>query len=178
MSSTYQKNIHISRCPETINLRVIAERILCRHQQRFNINVWAKIVGDCLVAPHVLPYRLTGNHLHDLPKLLEAVPLAVRARVWYMHDGALCCARCSHYHEGWIGRGGHFMASTLTWLQSSGFLPMGTPKCSSCWQGRGTSPSHCGCLSDYPQLPRHLWTDAAVHDGTCRGVEDIVSTHY
>jgi hypothetical protein len=50
-------------------------------------------VGDCLVGRHVLPHRLTGNHyrdflLHYLPKLLEDVPLAVRARMWYMHDGA------------------------------------------------------------------------------------------
>jgi hypothetical protein len=50
-------------------------------------------VGDCSVGPHVLPHRLTGNHyrdflVHDLPKLLEDVPLAVRARMWYMHDGA------------------------------------------------------------------------------------------
>jgi hypothetical protein len=46
-----------------------------------------------LVGPHVFPHRLAGNHyryflLHDLPKLLEDVPLAVRARVWYMRDGA------------------------------------------------------------------------------------------
>jgi hypothetical protein len=59
----------------------------------FSINVWAWIVGDCLVRPHVLPHRFTGNHygdflLHDLPKLLEDVPLAVRARMGYMQDGA------------------------------------------------------------------------------------------
>jgi hypothetical protein len=46
-----------------------------------------------LVVPHVFPHRLTGNHyrdilLHDLPKLLEDVTLAVTARMWYMHDGA------------------------------------------------------------------------------------------
>jgi hypothetical protein len=63
------------------------------HQQQFSINVWAGIVSDCLVGPYVLPHRLTGNHyqdflLNDLPKLLEDVPLAVRARMWYMHDGA------------------------------------------------------------------------------------------
>jgi capsule polysaccharide modification protein KpsS len=51
------------------------------------------IVGDNLVGPHVLPYRLTGSHyrdflLHDLAKLLEDVPLAVRARVCYVHDVA------------------------------------------------------------------------------------------
>jgi hypothetical protein len=52
-----------------------------RHQQRFSINVWAGIFGDCLVVPHVLSHRFTGNHyrdflLHDQPKLLENVPLA------------------------------------------------------------------------------------------------------
>jgi hypothetical protein len=55
-----------------------------RHQQQFSINVWACIVGDCLIGPHVLPCRLTGNHyrdflLHNLPKLLEAVPLEFKA---------------------------------------------------------------------------------------------------
>jgi hypothetical protein len=50
-------------------------------------------VGNCLVGLHVLPHRLTGNHyrdflLYDLPKLLEDVPPAVRAQMWYMHDGA------------------------------------------------------------------------------------------
>jgi hypothetical protein len=40
-----------------------------------------------------LLHRLTGNHYrdflsHDLPKLPEAVPLAVRARVWCMRDAA------------------------------------------------------------------------------------------
>jgi hypothetical protein len=53
----------------------------------------AGIVGDRLVGPHVLPHRLTGNHYrdflsHDLPKLLEDVPLLVRARIWYVHCGA------------------------------------------------------------------------------------------
>jgi hypothetical protein len=38
---------------------------------------------------------------------------------------------------------------------------------------RDTSPSHCGCLSDYPQLPRHLSTDAAAHDEACREVHWI-----
>jgi hypothetical protein len=39
------------------------------------------------------PHQLTGNHhgdflLHDLPKLLEDVPLAVRAPMWHMRDCA------------------------------------------------------------------------------------------
>jgi hypothetical protein len=54
----------------------------------------------CLVGPHVLPHGLTGNHyrdflLHDLPKLMEDVPLAVRARMWYMHDGAPAHFSCA-----------------------------------------------------------------------------------
>jgi hypothetical protein len=46
-----------------------------------------------LVGLHVLPDWITDNHyqdflMHDLPKLLEDVPLAVRALMWYIHDGA------------------------------------------------------------------------------------------
>jgi hypothetical protein len=26
-----------------------------------NVNVWADIVGDCLIGPQVLPFQLTGN---------------------------------------------------------------------------------------------------------------------
>jgi hypothetical protein len=56
-------------------------------------------------------------------------------------------------------------------------LPVGTPKkpcvCSSCWQWRGTSPLHCGCLSDYLQLHQHLWLDAVVHNETCCGMHLI-----
>jgi hypothetical protein len=49
--------------------------------------------GQGLLGLHVLPRPLTGSHyrdflLHDLPKLLEDVPLAVRAQKWYMYDCA------------------------------------------------------------------------------------------
>jgi hypothetical protein len=47
------------------------------------------LVGDYLVIPHVLSHRLIYFLLHDLLKLLEDVPLAVRAGMWYMHDCAL-----------------------------------------------------------------------------------------
>jgi hypothetical protein len=64
-----------------------------RHQQQFNTNAWAEIVGDCLVGTHILPHRFTGGHYRDfllpcLPKLLKNIPLADRARMKYMHDGA------------------------------------------------------------------------------------------
>jgi hypothetical protein len=45
--------------------------------------MWAGIVGDGFVGPHVLSHRLTGSDcpdflLDDLPQLLEDVPLAFR----------------------------------------------------------------------------------------------------
>ncbi|KAJ4438741.1 hypothetical protein ANN_14692 [Periplaneta americana] len=90
-----------------------------RHQQQFRINVWAGIVGDCLVGPYVLSARLTGAIYRDfiqntLPELLhEDVPLNIRQNMWFMHDGAP--AHFSRlvrdtlndvYHDIWIGRGG------------------------------------------------------------------------
>jgi hypothetical protein len=92
--------------------------MLCRHQQQFSINVWAGIVGNCLAGLRVLLYQLTGNHYRDflsldLPKLLEAVLLAVRARMLYMHDGspahfssAVLDVLNSTYRDRRIGRGG------------------------------------------------------------------------
>jgi hypothetical protein len=51
------------------------------------------ILANVLAGPHLLPHPLTDNDYrdfisHDRPKLLEDVPLGVRARMWYMHDGA------------------------------------------------------------------------------------------
>jgi hypothetical protein len=84
---------HVLHIPkqETMSISTCARKHLtCElHRVDTSINVWAGIVGDCLVGPNVLPHRLTGNHYRDeLPELLEDVPLAVRARMWYMHDGA------------------------------------------------------------------------------------------
>jgi hypothetical protein len=71
----------------------------------------------------------------------------------------------------------HCIASKLARFESYQFLPVGTPKnpcvCSSCWQQRSTSPLHCGCLSDYPQLSQHLWMEVVVHDETCQDVHWI-----
>jgi hypothetical protein len=118
-SSTHQnkKKCSYQHVSGNINLWIIAERILFRHQQQFSINVWAGIVGDCLVGPHVMPHRLSGNHYrdflsHDLPKLLEDVELTLTARMWYMHNGgpahfsrAVRGVLNSTYHDRWIGRG-------------------------------------------------------------------------
>jgi hypothetical protein len=70
-----------------------------RHQQQFSINVWSGILVDCWAGTQVLLHRLTGNRyqyflLHDLPKLLEDVPLAIRAWMWYMCKGAVAQFSC------------------------------------------------------------------------------------
>jgi hypothetical protein len=86
------------------------------------------------------PTNRTGNDhrdflLHVLPKLLEAVPLEVTARMWYMND-AVPAQFCRLLRD----------VLSSTWI-----LPVGLHKipcvCRSCSQQRGTSSSHCGCLS-------------------------------
>lgn len=89
------------------------------HQERFSVNVWVGMVGGYVVGPYILPDRLTGqNYLifleEVLPELLEDVPLAVRHRMWFQHDGApphFFRAVRTHlnarYRRRWMGRGGH-----------------------------------------------------------------------
>jgi hypothetical protein len=79
--------------------------------------VWAGIVIDYLVGPHVLPHQLTGNHrrnvlLHELLKLLEEYHWQLEHEC-DMHDGAPAhFSRAvrdvlnNTYHDRWIGRGG------------------------------------------------------------------------
>jgi hypothetical protein len=68
-----------------------------KYQEQFRINVLAEIVCDYLAGPHII-CRIGKFLFHDLPKQLEDVPLVVRARIWYMCDGAPCCAICSQQH--------------------------------------------------------------------------------
>ena len=89
-----------------------------RHQQTFSVNVWGGIVGDHLLGPFFLPRILNGeNYLHflqhDLPGLLEEVPLHVRHNGYFMHDGAPAHFRIivreflgNIYPNRWIGREG------------------------------------------------------------------------
>ena len=89
-----------------------------RHQYRFSINVWAGIVGNHLIGPHILTRTLNGNIYTEfleivLPDLLENVPLATRKFMWFMHDGApphysLTARKVldNNYRRRWIGRSG------------------------------------------------------------------------
>ncbi|KAJ4444077.1 hypothetical protein ANN_05866 [Periplaneta americana] len=92
------------------------------HQVRFSLNMWAGIIGDRLVGPHVLVNRLTGqastNFLENtIPHVLEDTPLINRQHIHFLHDGAP--AHFSHtarryldrrFPGRWIGRGG-----TIAW---------------------------------------------------------------
>lgn len=67
--------------------------VVKNHQHRFSENIWIGILHDHLIGPIRLPHRLNGelylNFLRNvLPGLLDDVPLAVRANMWFMHDGA------------------------------------------------------------------------------------------
>lgn len=89
-----------------------------RYQHRFSVNVWAGIVGDSLIGPYLMPSPLNGQRytlfLRDtLPLLLEDVPLGVRRRMWFQHDGAPAHNAVNarqHLNEvfgnRWIGRNG------------------------------------------------------------------------
>jgi hypothetical protein len=83
-------NVHNSHLWARDNPHAIRER---GYQVRFNVSVWVGIVGDIVVVPYLLlPDRLTAQGYRDfleivLPRLLEDVPLAVRQRLWFQHDG-------------------------------------------------------------------------------------------
>ena len=88
------------------------------HQHRYSVNVWAGILGDRLIGPHILPGPLNGENYaifldRTLPELLEEVPLDIRRRMWFQHDGApphfSIVARQvlnRDYRNRWIGRSG------------------------------------------------------------------------
>lgn len=88
------------------------------YQHRFSVNVWAGIISNNLVGPYVLPERVTGESYYVflrevLPGLLDSVPLGIRRRMWFQHDG--CPAHYAinvrqyldrTYPNRWIGRSG------------------------------------------------------------------------
>ncbi|KAJ4428923.1 hypothetical protein ANN_25919 [Periplaneta americana] len=78
-------NIEIHRNPRAT--------VPSHHQVRFSLNMWAGIIGDRLVGPHVLVNRLTGqaytNFLENtIPHVLEDTPLINRQHIHFLHDGA------------------------------------------------------------------------------------------
>lgn len=80
-------NFHNLHNWNEMNLRAIRQRAF---QRRFSVNVWAGIVDNTLIGPYILPPVLNGrNYLQFLIELdLEDLPLAVRRRLIFQHDGA------------------------------------------------------------------------------------------
>lgn len=88
------------------------------HQHRWTLNVWAGIVGSHLIGPYFFERNVNGEAYLDLlenhlPILLEDVPLNIRRRMWFQHDGAPAhYSRLVRTHlnrnfaNKWIGRGG------------------------------------------------------------------------
>ncbi|KAJ4450352.1 hypothetical protein ANN_01773 [Periplaneta americana] len=78
------------------------------HQVRFFLNMWAGIIGDRLVGPHVLVNRLTGqaytNFLENtIPHVLEDTPLINRQHIHFLHDGAPAhFSRTARRYRTWI----------------------------------------------------------------------------
>ncbi|KAJ4436304.1 hypothetical protein ANN_18935 [Periplaneta americana] len=82
------------------------------------LNMWAGIIGDRLVGPHVLVNRLTGqaytNFLENtIPHILEDTPLINRQHIHFLHDGAPAhFSRTARryldrkFPDRWIGRSG------------------------------------------------------------------------
>lgn len=61
-------------------------------RQDFTINVWAGIVGDCLVGTYDPLTRLKVAVYREFisdtfPDMLEDVLLLIRSHMWFMHDG-------------------------------------------------------------------------------------------
>jgi hypothetical protein len=113
------KNVPVNVCPENN---------ACWAMGEFCIWLITRVVilGHHLLAPLVLPNRLTGAVYHrflvnDLPVLLEHVPLHQGQHMLFTHDGApphfLRAVRLhlnKTFGEQWIGRGGAVNLPTRT----------------------------------------------------------------
>lgn len=62
-------------------------------QHQWSLNVWAGIIGNCVIGPYFFEENLNGETYltflqHNLPCLLENVTLEVRRDMWFQQDGA------------------------------------------------------------------------------------------
>jgi hypothetical protein len=73
-------------------------------QERFKVDIWARIVHDYLTGLHVVANHLGRIQYPDFPEgtlpiLLGDVPLNVRKGMWFLHDGALSLPT---FHAKWV----------------------------------------------------------------------------
>lgn len=88
------------------------------HQRPWKVNVWCGIIGDTIIGPFFVDGIQNGRQYsrfirHNLPVLLDTVPLNRRMVMWYQHDGCpahndLRARRLLNrkFPGRWIGRGG------------------------------------------------------------------------
>lgn len=86
-------------------------------QHRFSINVWAGVIGDVFLGPHIIEGNLTGPKYldflqHNLPQLLDDLTQEQRDNLIFQHDGAPphfdtdVREWLTENYPTWIGRGG------------------------------------------------------------------------
>jgi hypothetical protein len=98
------------------------------HAICFSVTVWAGIVVDIVVGSHLLTAQRDHDFLETvLPGLLAVVPLAVRHRFWFQHDGAP--AHCGEDARQWLTAAcpGRWIGprGPIAWLpQSPNLTPM------------------------------------------------------
>lgn len=92
--------------------------VVTHSQTRWSLNVWGGIIGEYVVGPYFFDGHLNAEMYLDflvnqLPVLLEEVPLRIRQRMWFLHDGApvhsnqLINGELDERFPGrWIGRNG------------------------------------------------------------------------
>ena len=94
-------------------------------QIRWNVNVWAGIIGHLIIGPYFFEGIVTSAAYFDflqnkLPELLEDVPLRTRGSLIFQQDGAPPHFSrhvrdfLNQHDQGWIGR-----ARTIDWLPRS-----------------------------------------------------------
>ena len=100
------------------------------------MNVWCGVLGSRLIGSFVFD-NLTGNTYeaflrHELPGLLEDIPLIIRSQMYFQHGAQPHYTR--HVREflnesfpnRWLGRGGpHCMATEIARSYNYGLLPLG-----------------------------------------------------
>jgi hypothetical protein len=111
-----KKNVNINVCPEAFYLWVVAERILCKHQQQFTNNMWTWIAGDCLIGPHLHDIDVQAN----ITKNSSYVICQSYRKLYYwqpQHECGTCVMAhnsslsvrdvlSNTCHNRWTGRGG------------------------------------------------------------------------
>ncbi|XP_015188086.1 PREDICTED: uncharacterized protein LOC107072561 [Polistes dominula] len=94
-------------------------------QVRWNVNVWAGIIGHLIIGPYFFEGNVTSVAYfdflqHKLPELLEDVPLNTRGSFIFQQDGASSYFSrhmrdfLNQHYQGWIGGAG-----TIAWPQRS-----------------------------------------------------------